>query len=270
MSTTDVAVKQSAEVEALIARQEEEFGADTLTVPILKIGQPLTKEVVAEQAEAGDFINTLTGESIGNKIEFIVAFYSRGRFAVDPKTKRAYVAFGDLIPEGWADYVGEEFVNTPFSEYPEAEEVFKAAVNAKEREWGKGPEVSTTHNYTGYAIASAIEGTEDEDEFIPVRLSLKRTDVPAAKKINTLKRISLRGKPFWDRVFEFSTEKKTFTQGYAFNLQVGLGRATTADERELAVELAQAVAGERVVTNDAEAVDTPAKPSTKGGIGDKV
>jgi hypothetical protein len=268
--STDVAVKQSAEVEALIARQEEEFTSDTLTVPILKVGQALTKEVQSEQCEAGDFINTLTGESLGNKVEFIVAFYNRGRFAADPESSRAYVAFSDIIPEQWVDLVGEEFINTPFSEYPEAEEKFKEAVNNKERPWGKGPLVSTTHNYTGYAIASALAGTDDEDELVPVRLSLKRTDVPAAKKINTLKRISLRGKPFWDRAFELSTEKKTFDRGYAFNVNVALGRATSADERELAVELAQAVAGERVVSNEAAVADKPVKPSAKGGLGDSV
>ena len=76
MTSTDVATVDAAELESLQAQQEEEFdGVDLFQTPILKIGQPLTREVQAEEAEPGEFINTLTGEGIGNKVGFIVAFY---------------------------------------------------------------------------------------------------------------------------------------------------------------------------------------------------
>lgn len=266
--STDLATVNQQELEALQRAQESEFDAGDFQTPILKIGQPLTREVQDEQAEAGEFINTLTGDGLGDKIEYIIAFYQKGRFAADRDSGRAFVAFGESIPEAWADLVGDQFVGTPFSEYPDAEETFKERVNAKEIEWGKGPLVSTTHNYTGLVIVPAIEGSDEPDELQPVRLSLQRTNMPAVRKINSLKRMSLRNKPFWDKSFEFSTYRKSFNQGTAFLLNAKLGRETTAEERGMAAELAQAVVAGRVRSNDekAAAADAPAEPDAKGGL----
>jgi hypothetical protein len=274
--STDVEAPESAgalispeELQALQAQQDSEIDSDLFQTPILKIGQPLTREVQNEQAEAGEFINTLTGQGIGDKLEFIVSFYQKGRFAADRDSGRAYVAFGDSIPEAWADLVGEQFVGTPFSEHPDAEETFKKRVNAKEIEWGKGPLISTTHNFTGLAVISAVEGSDDEDELQPVRLSLQRTNMPAVRKILTLKKASLRNRPFWDKVYDLSTEKRTFDRGSAHLLNATLGRETTPEERSQAVELAQAVAAGRVSDNAVAAAtgDKPVEPDAKGGLG---
>ena len=268
MTGTDVATVDAAELEALQAQQEEEFGDDLFQTPILKVGQPLTREVQAEEAEAGEFINTLTSEGIGTKVGFIVAYYQRGRFAADRDSGRAYVAFDSTIPQAWGDLVGDEFVGTPFTEYPDAEEQYKARVNRKEIEWGKGPLVSTTHNFTGLAIVSAVEGSEEGDDLQPVRLSLQRTNMPAVRKILTLKKASLRNRPFWEKVFDLSTYKKDFDRGSAHLLSVKLGRDTEPHEKEAAVELAQAVAAGRVSDNSAQAAegDAPVEPDAKGGM----
>lgn len=255
------------ELAALQAQQEEEYGDDLFQTPILKIGQPLTREVQSEQAEAGEFINTLTGEGIGTKIGFIVSYYQKGRFAADRDSGRAYVAFGSTIPASWSDLVGEEFVGTPFDEYPDAEETYKERVNRKEIPWGKGPLVSTTHNFTGLALVSGVEG-EDDPEPQPVRLSLQRTNMPAVRRILTLKKASLRNRPFWEVVFDLGTEKKQFDRGAAHLLTVKLGRQTTPEERAVAADLALAVAAGRVSDNQeqAEAGSKPVEPDAKGGL----
>lgn len=264
--TTEL-VPASAEELALIQQQEAEFDDTPLQTPILKIGQALTREVQEGEAEEGEFINTLTGESLGESVQFIIAYYNRGRFAADKKTRRAYVAFSEEIPESWADLVGEEFVGTPFSEYPDAEEQFKARVNAKEIEWGNGPLISTTHNYTGFVIVPGEEGSDEPDELQPVRLSLQRTNMPAVRKLNTLKRAMLRNKPFWDVVFELSSAKKAFAAGPAYLLNVKPGRKTSADEREEAKNLALAVAAGNVTSNEDAEVEAPAEaPENKGGL----
>lgn len=279
-SSTAVAVKDEStevavgglspeELAALQSQQEQEIDNDLLTTPILKIGQPLTREVQNEQAEAGEFINTLTGEGIGTEIEFIVAWYQKGRFAVDRDSNRAFVAFDKLIPDAWGDLVGEEFVGTPFDEYPEAEEVYKDRVNRKEIAWGRGPLVDTSHNFTGLAIVSGVEG--EEDDYQPVRLSLRRTNVAAAKKILTLKRSDAkwRNGAFWDAALTFSTEKKSWDKGMSYNLvPPKIARQTTAEERAMAVDLAQAVAAGHVVDNSTEDAtgDKPVEPDSKGGL----
>lgn len=156
--------------------------------------------------------------------------------------------------------VGPEWVGQPFSEYPEAEEKFKAAVNAKEREWGTGPLVSTTHNFTGHAIIPALD-PEDEESLIPVRLSLKRTDVPAAKKFISLKRM-LRLRAFWDITFDLTTAPKQSGRHESFVVQVKNGRPTTDEEKLIAMQLASDVAAQRVQAagDDAEKADEPVKP----------
>jgi len=265
MSSTEVAAvtQQAAEIAAL---QDTEFDDSDLSVPILKIGQPLTREVQDENAEVGEFINTLTGDGLGDRLDFIIAYYQKGRFAADRKTNKAFVAFDEAIPEAWGAMLGEQFVGTLFTEHPDAEERYKERVNAKEIEWGHGPLISTTHNYTGLIVVPGIEGSDDPDELQPVRLSLQRTNMPAVRKLNSLKRMSLRGKSFWDKTFELSTYKKEFGSGTAHLLNVKLGRDTDAAERQFAVELATAVLAGRVSSDANAAVDQPTEPAAKGGL----
>jgi hypothetical protein len=253
---------------AIAAAQAEEYGDEPLQTPILKIGQGLTREVAEGEAEVGEFINTLTGDSLGTVVEFVVAYYNRGRFASEKKSGRAYVAFGSTIPQSWEPLVGAEFVGTPFAEYPEAEEQFKAAVNAKEREWGEGPLVSTTHNYTGLVL---VEGEDGVVEPEPVRLSLKRIDVPAHRKLSTLLRAVLRNKPTWDKVVRLATTGRDFGRNTAYTIDptgVRFVRDTTPEERAYAAEVAQAVLAGRTVSADAEAAteDKPAEPKASGGL----
>lgn len=272
--STEVAVPAGAEVlspdelAALQAQQQAEFANEPLQTPILKIGESLTKEVQAGDAEPGEFINSLTEEVYGTRVDFIVSWVQTGRFARDAKTGRAYVAFGETIPATWEDLVGPEFVGTPFSEYPDAEERYKERVNNKEIEWGQGPLISTTYNYTGHVLVPVIEDEEDTGEVVaqPVRLSLKRSNTASHRKFRTLL-ATLRNRPYWDKVFELGTEKKTFTRGPSHILTVRLGRDTTPEERVAGVQLAQAVAAGRVTDNQATLDDKPAEPKAKGGLG---
>lgn len=266
--STDLTVPQSAEVAALIASQEDEFEGISFQTPILKVCQALTREVQDDKAEAGDFLNTLTSESLGDRIEFIVSYFSRGRSASDPKTSRYYVTDDfDVIPERWADLVGEDYVGTPFAEYDEAEERYKERVNAKEIPWGKGPLISTTYNYTGFVIVHPLEGEEGEPDLQPVKLSLQRSNKAASDKILTLKRSVLRGKPFWANVFELSTRRRDFDRGTSYVVDAKLGRPTDAGEQAQATELALALGGGRVIDNaeQAEQAAAPVEPDAKGG-----
>jgi hypothetical protein len=274
-SSTDVALDEREAVLAQLRdQQDEEFDDEPLNIPLLKIGESLTKEVQDENnpAQAGEFINSLTGEPLGKTVDFIIAYYQKGRLATDKKTNRTYVAFGDTIPEQWKDFVGESFVGTPFTEYPDAEEQFKERVNSGAIEWGTGPKVSTTYNYTGLALVPVRDEDDqptDEFELQPCRISLKRANTASHRKIRDLKRMSLRPpKMFWDRVFNFSLEKKGFTSGSAHILKASLGRATNDDEKQMATELAVAVAAGRVHDNQATAEgDARVEPKATGGLG---
>lgn len=258
MTGTDLEARQEA-VAALQAKQEAEFEGDSFTTPILKLCQPLTKEVQEDEAEAGEFLNTASGETLGDSVNFIIAYYQKGRSARDSKTGQYYIAFGDTIPASWEDLVGDEWVGTLFTEFPDAEEQYRERVNRKEIEWGKGPLVSTTYNYTGYVIVPGIE-EDDPDDLQPVRLSVQRSNKKAADKINTIRRSVLRGKALWDIVFEFSTARKSFSGGTSYVLNAKAGRQTTDEEKLAAVELAIALDGGRVATSGEPGDDSGAAP----------
>lgn len=280
LTSTDVATVEEAdqaalavsdETAALIAgAQAEEFDEDSYSTPILKVGQGLTKEVTEGDAEPGEFINTLTSEGLGDAVEFIISYYNKGRFAASKELDKAFVAFSPDIPENWAPFVKPEFIGTPFSEYPDAEEQFKAACNNNEREWGHGPPVSTTHNYTGYVLVESDEGTD----YQPARLSLKRTDVPAHRKISTLLRAIVggsRNKPSWDVVLRLATKKKEFGSHSAWVINpndVKILRKTTPAEKQLGSELALAVMNGRTQAVGAEDAleDRPSEPAQGDGL----
>lgn len=260
---TDLAEREdlTPEVLAIMQQQEEDLGEVTLQVPILKLAQALTKEVKEGDAEPGDFVNTLTGESYGDAVDFVVAYYQRGRSATTPDGRYLVSINDDLIPATWADLVGEEFVGTRFDEHPDADEKYRERVNRKEIEWGKGPLISTTYNYTGLIVG-------EEDEPMPARISFKRATKSAHDKIQTLRAARLRGKPFWDAVFTLSSASKSYGRNDTFIVNVKESRATDITEKQQATELALAVTGGRAVDNSAsaEANEQREAPDAVGGL----
>lgn len=271
MSSTDLTTQDQAAVEAILRQQEDEFAGDArLQTPILKITQSLTTEVKAGDVEAGEFYNTLTDESYGTAVEFIVAAAQRGR-AMSLKDGRYFVAISqDTIPESWTDAVGTEYVGTPFAEHPDAEEQYKARVNAGDIEWGGGPPISTTYNYTGWVFPPAVEGEDDfEPAPLPVRIAFLRSTRSAHDKLQTLRRSLLRNKPFWDVVFELKTKPKSFGRHEAFIVEVRKTRVTTPEEKALASELAVAVLSGDVADNAETAMADDNKreaPAPTGGL----
>lgn len=256
---TDLAQLDAIAAE-VAAAQDTEWDDDLLSTPILKVGQALTREVKDGEAEEGEFIDTGVNEGIGDVVDVVVAYYNKGRFASD-KDGQAYTAFGSTIPSHWEPLVGQEFVGTPFSEYPEAEETFKAAVNAGDREWGGGPLVSTTHNFT---VVALVENADGEVEHHPVRLSLKRIDVPAARKLSGLLRMQLRNRPTWDKVVRLSTKSKDFGRNSAYIINptsIKFVRDTTPEERSFAAQLALAAKNGRVQSNEESLDDKPSAAS---------
>lgn len=264
--STDVAttakageVAEISDIEAaLIADNQASLDAADLVIPMLKVGQPLTDEVSSGDASPGEFINALTREGLGNKIEFVVAGYAKGRFRPSGGPgERVKVAYNtNTVP--WTD---DPFNGLPFSEHPDAEEKWRERSNAGEIEWGDGPPIRTTYNFTGYIVS------DGEDEPIPVRLSLMRTNAPAARKWATILNAVLRGR-YWDSVFEVSTEQTKGERGNYYTVTVKQARKTTPEEKQRAVELAVILKNQtvRVAGEDALEEKPGAQPEAAGGI----
>lgn len=263
-SSTAVATKEeentdlveiSAEEQALIAANQAEVDASEFVIPILKLAQPLTDEVSAGKARPGEYVLPLTGQSFEGPVEVVISGKGKGRFKPGGKGQRTLVAYDTAtVPETWGD---DPFVGQPFAEHPDAEEQYKAAVDRKERQWESGPPIQTTFNYTGYIVG----------EDVPIRLSLRRTSAPTARKWNTLLDAVLNGR-FWDKVFVLDSEQQKNDQGAFYVATVELGRAATAEEKQKAIKLAVALRNQQVRTVGEEASDDAptVEPDAAGGL----
>jgi len=236
---------------ALIEANQSEVDASEFVVPILKLAQPLTDEVTSGEAKPGDFVLSLTGESFSPPVEFIVSGKGKGRFRPGRQGVRTLVAYDTaLVP--WKD---DPHFGQPFAEHPDAEEQFKARVDAGDIDWGHGPPIQTTFNYTGYIVGSEV----------PVRLSLRRTSAPAARKWNTLLDAVLRGR-YWDQVFEIGSEQQKNDNGTYYIVTVKGTRKTSTEEKSQAIQLATALRNQAVRTVDDEDGKVAVEPDAKGGL----
>lgn len=261
--STDIGEAESLEqleARAGAAAKRNLAGAKRIT-PRLYVVQGTTKNPPAD-AKPGDFVNSITGQVYGPKIEFLVGHYETGRFygprdAKGNPTGEAFVAGPDtIVPGNWP----ENFRGRVFAELPEAKERFQQLVNdGTIDEWGSGPPIQTTHNYVGVVIDPAPSG-----EQIPVRLSLKSSDEREAKQLNTL--ITAPVHP-WDNALALYTERKQFDQGAAFVIRdEGYGAEPENDDRRRAAEIAlYAEQGNLVSAGDDKAeAQAPRKPREPG------
>lgn len=213
----------SAEEQALADAMKGDIGQDRMVLPNVKLTQALTKEVVDDEVSAGHFFNSLTKQDYGDSIELVICGRFVGRFYSD-EDNRAFAAQGDIAPENWP----EEYRGKYFTEIPDAEEQFREAVNAGEREWGSGAPISTTYNYVGLIVGDTTP--------LPVRVSMMRGNSKVAGKIDTLLKFS---RAAWDSTFTLSARKAVSAKGQPFYaLEVGQGGAPSPEMRQAAVQVA--------------------------------
>jgi hypothetical protein len=207
------------------------FGAVT---PRIDIRQGQSKDVPAG-VELGDFYNTITGVSYGTRIEFLVIEAHKGRFLGGKRSPdgKTYAA-GDVVtvPDHWP----EQYAGRVFSELPEAQEKYSEAANAGQIEWGKGPAIVDSFNFTGFITKADGEDVEP----FPVRFSIRASNGPnrkAGSKAGAL----LRGLPnLWSKALVFASDEAQNKGGDEFYVTVveGYGDEPTVDQRKAAVEAA--------------------------------
>ncbi len=238
--STELETQQAAELAAVEALEAEAAASarssladERIRVPMIAPVQGTTKNP-PKGSTGGDFVNTVTGTVYGPEIEMLIAVYNRGRTYApkDPETgKRTgewYVAGPEaIVPNDWP----EEFRGRVFAELPEAEETFKRNANDRVHPWGSGPPITTTYNFTGYVVKSAAE----DEEPIPVRLSLSRTSTRAARTLITMLKAQ---RSFWAKAIQLSTKREESVDGPYYVVQVGsYGAEPTLAQRKAAAEL---------------------------------
>lgn len=243
---------QIEELEAQAAGQKrDQLRDERVGVPILSVVQGTSKNP-PEGAKNGDFYNALTGDVFGADIDLLVVTYHRGRFFVEKdangkRTGRTFAAGTDpVVPQFWPD----QFKGRVFAELPEAEERYAEMANDGQIEWGSGPPIQTTYNFTGFVVRPELEDAEP----FPVRLPVKSTSAKAGKAII---RALAPLRNYWQRSVRLTTDRKTNAAGepfYAVEFE-GFADAPSDYYRAAALEL-YAVAnqvGIREVGGDADA-----------------
>ncbi len=212
-----------AEQDRLAGRLKSDIGSDEIALPLIKLAQALSNEVKAGKCKPGEYINSVTGRVYGDSFELIVVDRFKGRFFSPDDSSKGYAARGDVAPDNWP----KEYAGKRFDELPDAEELFKQRANDGQIEWGKGPPISTTANYIGF-----VKGEVD----VPVRLSLMRTNMPAATTINTLIKLSPAA---WDNYVKLGVDEHVNKKGQKSPKVVASeGEPTTEDEKLAAIRLA--------------------------------
>jgi hypothetical protein len=209
----------------------ENFGA---TTPRIDVRQSSSKNVPSG-IELGDFYNTVTGIGYGPEIEFLVVEAHKGRFLGGKRSPDGNThAAGDVrvVPDHWP----EQYRGRVFSELPEAQEKYSEAANAGQIEWGKGPAIVDSFNFTGFITKADGEDVEP----FPVRFSIRASNGPnrkAGSKAGAL----LRGLPnLWSKALVFTSDEAQNKGGDEFYVTVveGYGDEPTVDQRKAAVEAA--------------------------------
>lgn len=247
-----------ADEAALASKIRGKVDTASLKVPLVKLAQALTNEVVDGRAKSGEFINSITTESYGGKFQFIVADTFIGRFARFQSV--GYNAQGAVAPDNWP----AQWAGRTFTEIEDTEENFKARVNAGEIEFGSGPPISTTHNYVGLIVTPDFDERVADNRVLPVRLSLMRKNAKAAETIDYL---LLTWAAPWARTIEVSSSLDKNASGDQFYVaQVSEGEAATTAQRAAAVSLATAAQSAKLeLQGSDDDNDKPAKPAEAEG-----
>jgi len=245
--------------EALAAKIRGKVDQASLTIPLVKLAQGQTREVVSGDAVAGEFLNSKTGESYGTEFEFIVADTFTGHFArIDGE---GYNAQGPVAPDNWPP----QYAGQAFAEIDDEETNFKAAVNAGEREFGHGPPISITHNYVGLIVTEDFEERAAQNRTLPVRLSLMRKNAKAAETIDYL---LLTWPAPWSRTIKVKSSRDTNAKGDVFyKAEVTEGEPASTAVRSVAVNLATAAQSQKLeLVGDDDEQEKPAKPVETDGM----
>lgn len=221
--------------EALVAKAKADIqvSAEDLVIPMVKVAQGLTREVQDGDAEAGELIHSLTGESYGESVQLLIVDSFKGRSWRNPEDRTFHTAGKGETVVQWEDHPchGQLFVDCL-----DAEEQYRARVRNNEIDWGKGPGISTTYNFVGLVVRD--DGTVDD---FPVRVSLQRSSAKAGRNWVTMLNIA---RAPWDAVYELTTSKTRSKGGEPYvAVSVKLARKATDDERQAAVRIAQAIHG---------------------------
>lgn len=166
----------------------EDIEVQHILLPYCKLVQPMTEEHTEKNVPLGHFVNSITGQDYGEKIDFICLFAKPGwqLYEVDEKGKQ-----GKLIARKFAS----DFLPS----------INPAAIKDDMKEWnhGKPPVAVETYLFVGVVNGEDL-----------CALYLKSTAAPAGKRLNTM--LVMRNEAAFAKHYEFTAHKETNDNGIFF------------------------------------------------------
>jgi hypothetical protein len=205
-------------------RGKENISKDDLTLPRVKLLQPLSPEVSLNEEKPGTMINSITGKNYGKELEFIVINHFKSRIywkdreegggiacaapdAVHPRTLTGKIVVDDAeldVPESCAACLLKDWNND---------------VDAENR----APRCTAYYNFP---ILIAGEAS-------PVVLSMERTKIKAARKLLSLAAYSGGNYDIFARKYQLSViiEKKNDVTWFSYDVKA-IGFVTEAEYKQ--------------------------------------
>lgn len=202
-------------------RGKEHISTEDLTLPRIKLLQPLSPEVTLNDERPGTMINSITGKNYGNELKFIVITHFKSRLfwknredgggiacsapnAMNPRTLTGKIEAAEInvnMPESCAQCNLKDWNNS---------------VTEKDR----APKCTLYYNFP-----ILIEG-----EAAPVVLSMERTKIKAAKKLLSLAAYSGGNYDIFARKYQLivTKEKKNDLAWFSYDVRA-IGFVTEAE-----------------------------------------
>jgi len=207
----------------------EEESTEDMVIPRLRLLQSVSTEVEEEGSKPGKIRHSLSGEE-WDKLEVIPLFIRKSRICFDPENMKGGPKC--FAPDANKNRSGQICLEEcPFDE----------AWNWKEKE---PPRCDLVRSFPSLILKEG-KLTKGMDF---AAMNFVKSSTPAATTLVYLRQKS--GEPYWNYVYELTTQTKKFPKGMAYVFNIRQVRETTTKEREIAKGIYFSIKGKPVVEEE--------------------
>jgi hypothetical protein len=193
-------------------RGKENISKDDLTLPRIKLLQPLSPEVALKDAKPGTMVNSVTEKNYGTELKFIVINHFKSRIYWRDRDNGGGIACSAL------DAMRPRTLNGKIDDGSTSIDMPTSCLNCLLKEWDNNPEsINRAPKCTAYYnFPIIIDGDTS-----PVILSMERTKVKAARKLLSLAAYSGGNYDMFARKYKLTVtrEKKNDVAWFSYDVK---------------------------------------------------
>lgn len=221
---------------------QENVETEDIVIPRVRLLQPISPEVVDRKGNAGDFINSMTGETL-KEMDILIFWYLKSRLLFNralPGGNNEGIACRSV--DGKVSLDGKKCGGCPATMWDTLTEEQR-----RQGQKSRGPECDTVHNFPCLILNS---NTPE----LPISLSLRRTSANQAKQLISLVKLSRIN--WWNTIFRVTSKLTRNDRGAFYVYEVKTARPATEDERKKGEMFYRGLAtGRKLVVHEEEKDD---------------